>query len=89
MSRLHGMGIDCFMPQGAFYVFPNISKFGLSSEEFASRLLYEKKVAVVPGPAFGEKGEGFVRMSYAYAYDHIMEAMNRLEDFVKELEKND
>lgn len=88
VSRLHGMGIDCFMPQGAFYVFPNISKFGLSSEEFASRLLYEKKVAVVPGPAFGEKGEGFVRMSYAYAYDHIMEAMNRLEDFVKELEKN-
>ncbi len=86
VSRLRGMGIDCFMPQGAFYVFPNISRFGLSSEEFASRLLFEKKVAVVPGPAFGEQGEGFVRMSYAYAYDHIMEAMNRLEEFVKELE---
>lgn len=85
VGRLRGMGIDCFMPQGAFYVFPNISKFGLSSEEFASRLLYEKKVAVVPGPAFGDEGEGFVRMSYAYAYDHIMEAMNRLEAFVSEL----
>jgi aminotransferase len=79
------MGIDCFMPEGAFYVFPYIGKYGLTSEEFCERLLYEKRVAIVPGTAFGECGEGFARVSYAYSVRHIQQAMDRLEEFLKTL----
>ncbi len=78
------MGLSCFEPLGAFYVFPNISKTGLSSEEFANRLLMEKKVAVVPGTAFGKSGEGFVRCSYAYSVKSIQTALERISEFVGE-----
>lgn len=85
MTRLKDMGIECFEPYGAFYVFPNISKFGLSSDEFANRFLREEKVAVVPGTAFGDCGEGFLRMSYACSLKNIRTAMDRLEEFVNKL----
>lgn len=77
------MGLDCFEPFGAFYIFPSIQKTGLSSEEFAAQLLYEQKVAVVPGTAFGECGEGFIRCSYAYSIDNLKIALERIEKFVK------
>ena len=73
--HLRKMGLDCFEPYGAFYVFPSIRKFGLSSEEFAEKLLKEEKVAVVPGNAFGASGEGFIRISYAYSLDNLKKAM--------------
>lgn len=76
------MQLDCFEPFGAFYVFPNIQEFGMSSEEFATRLLEEEKVAVVPGSAFGESGEGFIRVSYAYSLEDLKEAIGRLGRFV-------
>ncbi|MGM9971981.1 MAG: aminotransferase class I/II-fold pyridoxal phosphate-dependent enzyme [Anaeroplasmataceae bacterium] len=79
------MGIDCFTPYGAFYVFPNIKKFGLSSDEFATRLLKEEKVVVVPGTAFGDCGEGFLRISYAYSIDDLKKALQRIEKFIKKL----
>lgn len=85
VSRLRDMGIDCFMPEGAFYVFPEIGKFGLSSDEFCERLLYEKRVAIVPGTAFGEYGEGFARLSYAYSVRHIEQAMERMAEFIQTL----
>lgn len=78
------MGLSCFEPLGAFYVFPNISATGLTSEEFATKLLYEKKVAVVPGTAFGESGEGFIRCSYAYSIKNIEKALERMGEFVQE-----
>lgn len=78
------MGLSCFEPLGAFYVFPNISATGLSSEEFVTKLLYEKKVAVVPGTAFGESGEGFIRCSYAYSIKNIEKALERISEFVQE-----
>lgn len=78
------MGLSCFEPLGAFYVFPNISATGLSSNDFATKLLYEKKVAVVPGTAFGESGEGFIRCSYAYSIKNIEKALERIGEFVKE-----
>ena len=78
------MGLSCFEPLGAFYVFPNISKTGLSSSDFATKLLYEKKVAVVPGTAFGEGGEGFIRCSYAYSVKNIEKALERISEFVKD-----
>ncbi len=81
------MGIECFEPMGAFYIFPNISRFGMSSEEFATELLKEEKVAVVPGTAFGASGEGFVRISYAYSLKNLKEALSRIERFVKRLEE--
>ncbi|MDD2362841.1 MAG: aminotransferase class I/II-fold pyridoxal phosphate-dependent enzyme [Oscillospiraceae bacterium] len=84
VDRLCGMGLTCFEPEGAFYVFPSVAVTGLSSEEFSQRLLKEKSVAVVPGTAFGDSGEGFIRISYCYSLKHITEAMNRLEEFVKE-----
>lgn len=87
LYRLSEIGIPCFEPKGAFYVFPDVRKFGLSSEEFALRLLNEKKLVIVPGNAFGESGEGFMRISYAYSLDELKEALNRLEDFVKTLKK--
>lgn len=84
---LKKIGIDCFEPKGAFYIFPDIRKFGLSSEEFCNRLLYEYRCAIVPGTAFGESGEGFARISYAYSVKHITEALSRIERFVKSLTK--
>ena len=86
------MGLDCFEPYGAFYVFPSIKKFGMTSEEFATRLLEEEKVAVVPGTAFGDCGEGFLRISYAYSLENLKTPIVRVKDFVKRLEqeqKND
>lgn len=88
VDRLNKLGLSCFAPEGAFYVFPSIQKTGLSSETFCERLLQEKGVAVVPGCAFGASGEGFVRISYAYSLDHLTEAMKRIEAFVHELEQD-
>lgn len=85
LNELRRMGLSCFEPKGAFYIFPNISKTGLSSEEFAERLLKEEHVAVVPGSAFGDSGEGFVRISYCYSTDHILEALRRIERFLKKI----
>ena len=85
VGGLRSIGIECFDPEGAFYVYPNISKFGLTSEEFCERLLQEEKVAIVPGTAFGECGEGFARISYAYSVEHIAKALDRMERFVKKL----
>ena len=82
---LNTVGIETFEPEGAFYIWPNIGKFGLSSEEFCNRLLYEHKCAIVPGTAFGTCGEGFARISYAYSVKHITEALERIEAFVKTL----
>ena len=76
------MGLSCFEPEGAFYVFPSISVTGLSSEDFCEQLLYGEKVAVVPGNAFGESGEGFIRCSYAYSIDNIKAALDRIDRFV-------
>ena len=83
MAELKRLGIPCFEPFGAFYIFPNISKFGMSSEEFCTKLLTEEKVAVVPGTAFGQSGEGFVRISYAYSLEQLREAMGRIQRFVE------
>ncbi len=85
VDGLRALGIPCFEPEGAFYVFPNVGAFGMSSEEFCERLLYEGRVAIVPGTAFGECGEGFARISYAYSLDHIKEALERIEKFIKTL----
>lgn len=85
VDGLHRAGLDCFEPEGAFYVFPSIKKFGLTSEQFAEKLLYEKRLAVVPGSAFGDCGEGFLRISYSYSVSHIVEALKRIESFVKQL----
>ena len=80
------MNISCFEPQGAFYTFPNIKRFGLSSDEFATRLLKEEKVAVVPGTAFGDCGEGFLRISYAYSLESLKKALGRIKRFVDRLD---
>ena len=85
LHMLSEMGIPCFEPMGAFYVFPCIKEFGLSSEEFATRLLEEEKVAIVPGTAFGASGEGFLRISYAYSIDNLRKALTRLSRFVTKL----
>lgn len=79
------MGLQCFEPYGAFYIFPSIKEFGMTSEEFATRFLEEEKVAVVPGTAFGECGEGFLRISYAYSLENLKEAIGRLERFINRL----
>ncbi len=79
------IGLDCFVPEGAFYAFPNIGKFGMSSEDFCLKLLEQKKVAIVPGTAFGESGEGFARISYAYSVKHISTAIEKMGEFIKEL----
>ena len=84
---LKRIGIDSFEPEGAFYIYPDLRKFGLSSDEFCNRLLYEQRCAIVPGTAFGESGEGFARISYAYSVKHITEALSRIEKFVKSLQK--
>ncbi|MBQ3379136.1 MAG: aminotransferase class I/II-fold pyridoxal phosphate-dependent enzyme [Clostridia bacterium] len=84
-ERFNKMGLKCFEPRGAFYVFPSIKSTGLSSEEFAERLLREEKVAVVPGNAFGESGEGHIRCCYAYSVEHIKESLDRIEHFLGKL----
>jgi aminotransferase len=84
---LKSIGLECFEPKGAFYIFPSIQSTGLSSEEFCEQFLVSKRVAVIPGNAFGQSGEGFVRMSYAASIDHISTALNRMEEFIKELKK--
>lgn len=90
VHRFKNMGLECFEPFGAFYIFPSIQEFGLSSDEFAIRFLEEEKVAVVPGTAFGDCGEGFLRISYAYSLDALKEALDRMERFIARLraEKN-
>ena len=85
LHRFKEMGLSCFEPFGAFYVFPCIREFGMTSEEFATELLNAQKLAVVPGPAFGSCGEGFIRISYAYSLKNLKVAMDRMEAFVGEL----
>ena len=87
VEELNRIGLPCFEPKGAFYVFPYIGGFGMSSEQFCERLLNEGKVAIVPGTAFGKGGEGYARISYAYSVKHITEAIDRIERFVSELKK--
>ncbi|MBR2346181.1 MAG: aminotransferase class I/II-fold pyridoxal phosphate-dependent enzyme [Clostridia bacterium] len=84
-NGLKSIGIESFEPEGAFYIFPKIADYGLSSEEFCNRLLYEHKCAIIPGNAFGKSGEGFARISYAYSIKHITQALERIEAFVKTL----
>ena len=88
LKRFAEMGVDCFEALGAFYVFPCIKEFGMSSEDFATAMLKSKKVCVVPGTAFGDCGEGFLRISYAYSMENLKTAMDRFEEFVKELREN-
>jgi len=80
------MGMECFEPHGAFYTFPSVKRFGMTSDEFATRLLREEKVAVVPGTAFGDCGEGYLRISYAYSLKNLKEALGRMDRFVKKLD---
>ena len=84
---LRDMGMECFEPFGAFYVFPCIKKYGMSSDEFAEALLTEEKLAVVPGTAFGGCGEGFIRISYAYSLENLKIALGRVRSFVERLQK--
>lgn len=86
MNAFREMGVDCFEPFGAFYVFPSVKKFGMTSDEFATRFLEEEKVAAVPGTAFGSSGEGYLRISYAYSLENLKVAVGRLEHFVKGLD---
>lgn len=88
MNAVKELGLPCFEPYGAFYIFPNISEFGLTSEEFATRLVQEEKVAVVPGSAFGASGEGFIRISYAYSIEELREAFSRVGNFIARLRQN-
>lgn len=85
VSEFNRLGLDTFEPEGAFYIFPCIKSTGLSSEEFCERLLFSQKVAVVPGTAFGESGEGFIRVSYSYSVTHILEAVERIRRFLDTL----
>ncbi|MDE5865167.1 MAG: aminotransferase class I/II-fold pyridoxal phosphate-dependent enzyme, partial [Lachnospiraceae bacterium] len=85
MQAYKEMNIQCFEPFGAFYTFPCIKQFGMTSEEFAEKLLEQEKVAVVPGTAFGECGEGFLRISYAASMENIKTAMKRLAEFIERL----
>ncbi len=87
VKGFNDMGLSCFEPEGAFYVFPCIKSTGMKSSEFCEKLIYSKKVAVVPGSAFGESGEGYVRVSYAYSVQHITTALERIWEFVEELKK--
>jgi len=85
VQALNEIGLTCFEPKGAFYVFPSIKSTGMSSQKFCEELLYKHNVAVVPGDAFGDCGEGHIRISYAYSLKHLMEAVERIEDFLKEI----
>ena len=89
LNAFKEMGLECFEPYGAFYVFPSIKKFGMTSEEFATRLLSEQKLAVVPGTAFGASGEGFVRISYAYSIENLKVGLERIQKFIESLGGND
>ena len=84
--RLKEMNLPCFTPKGAFYVFPDIRKFGMTSEQFCLELINDQKVVVVPGDAFGQSGEGFIRISYAYSLEDLKKALNRVEEFIKKIE---
>ncbi len=84
VDAFNKLGLDCFTPEGAFYVFPSIQSTGLSSTDFCEKLIYAKKVAVVPGNAFGACGEGYIRVSYAYSIKHLKEALQRIEEFLHE-----
>lgn len=88
VNGFRAMGLSCFEPRGAFYCFPRISDLGLSSDDFATKLLEAEKVAVVPGSAFGASGEGFIRCSYAYSIEDIEEALRRIESFLKKLKRD-
>ncbi len=88
VNRFREMGLECFEPFGAFYIFPCIKEFKMTSDEFATRFLQEKKVAVVPGTAFGDCGEGYLRISYAYSLENLKEALDRMEEFIGELRAN-
>lgn len=85
VAGFNKIGLNCREPKGAFYAFPSIKSTGMTSEEFCEKLLYSKKVAVVPGTAFGDSGEGFIRVSYCYSTEHIKEALKRIEEFLNEL----
>jgi len=85
VKSFNDMGLECFNPEGAFYVFPCVSSTGLSSEDFCEQLIKSKRVAVVPGTAFGKSGEGFIRVSYAYSLKHLTDALGRIEEFLREI----
>lgn len=87
VKGFNDMGLECFEPEGAFYVFPCIKSTGMTSSEFCEKLIYTKQVAVVPGSAFGESGEGYVRVSYAYSLKHIQTALGRIKEFLEEMKK--
>ena len=87
MNAFKEMGLECFEPYGAFYVFPCIKEFGMTSDEFATRFLQEENVAVVPGTAFGDSGEGFLRISYAYSLEQLKAAMTKMASFIEKLRK--
>ena len=85
VDAFNKLGLHCFVPQGAFYVFPCIKSTGMSSSDFCEKLVYSKKVAVVPGDAFGESGEGYIRVSYAYSLNHLREAIKRIGEFLEDI----
>ena len=89
INAFREMGLECFEPFGAFYVFPCIKEFGMTSDEFATRFLEVEKVAAVPGTAFGACGEGFLRISYAYSLESLKTALDRMEQFVIKLRNQD
>ena len=88
-KAFNDMGLKCFEPKGAFYLFPSVESTGMTGEEFATKLLYEKQVAVVPGDAFGEFGKYYVRCSYAYSMKNLVKAVEKIAEFVKELKIKD
>ena len=87
VNAFQEMGLDCFEPFGAFYIFPCVKQFGMTSDEFATKLLKQEKLAVVPGNAFGDSGEGFLRISYAYSLEKLKIAIGRLRHFVEGLNR--
>ena len=89
VARLREIGLECFEPYGAFYVFPSIKGFGMTADEFATKVLEEEKLAIVPGTAFGDCGEGFLRISYAYSIEQLKTALDRMENFIKRHRKQD
>jgi aminotransferase len=88
VKGFNDIGLSCREPIGAFYAFPSIKSTGMTSEEFCEKLLYSKRVALVPGTAFGESGEGFVRASYCYSIEHIREALSRIGEFLSEIRQS-
>ena len=88
LHKLEGMGLPCFEPKGAFYVFPCIKEFGMPSDVFAEELLKAEKVAIVPGTAFGDSGEGYLRISYAYSIENLRTALGRLSKFIGKLRES-